>query len=207
MAMKIGKNEFKERVGQGIDNSFMRGAVSGAQDSMGVRRSNAAEELGNWEDWRSHGEEIRQHVLEHLDYYLEQLSKNVADLGGHVYFAETKEEANEYIRGVAQKKQAKKIVKAKSMVTEEIGLNSVLEEEGCEVIETDLGEYILQVDDHDPPSHIVVPALHKNKEQIRDVFKEKLGYEKTSKPEELAFHAREIFAQGIYERRYRHYRL
>ncbi|UTR10315.1 LutB/LldF family L-lactate oxidation iron-sulfur protein [Evansella sp. LMS18] len=192
MAMKIGSNEFKERVGQGIDNSFMRGAVSGAQDSMGVRRSNAAEELGNWEDWRSHGEEIRQHVLEHLDYYLEQLSKNVADLGGHVYFAETKEEANEYIRGVAQKKQAKKIVKAKSMVTEEIGLNSVLEEEGCEVIETDLGEYILQVDDHDPPSHIVVPALHKNKEQIRDVFKEKLGYEKTSKPEELAFHAREM---------------
>ncbi|WP_088034547.1 LutB/LldF family L-lactate oxidation iron-sulfur protein [Evansella clarkii] len=195
MAMKIGSNEFNERVGQGIDDAFMRGAVSGAQDSMGVRRTNAAEELGNWEDWRSHGEEIRQHVLEHLDYYLEQLSKNVVELGGHVFFAETKEEANEYIRGVAQKKQAKKIVKAKSMVTEEIGLNAVLEEEGCQVIETDLGEYILQVDDHDPPSHIVVPALHKNKEQIRDVFKEKLGYKKTSKPEELALHAREMLRE------------
>ena len=134
--------------------------------------------LGNWEEWRSHGEEIRQHVLENLDYYLEQLSENVAKRGGHVFFAQTKEEANEYIRGIVRKKNAKKIVKSKSMVTEEISLNAALEQEGCEVIETDLGEYILQIDDHDPPSHIVVPALHKNKEQIRDVFTEKLGYKK-----------------------------
>ena len=91
-----------------------------------------------------------------------------------------------------KKKNAKKIVKAKSMVTEEISLNSVLEQEGCEVVETDLGEYILQIDDHDPPSHIVVPALHKNKEQIRDVFAKKLGYKGTSKPEELAACAREV---------------
>lgn len=66
------------------------------------------------------------------------------------------------------------------MVTEEIHLNEALEKAGCEVIETDLGEYILQLDDHDPPSHIVVPALHKNKEQIRDTFKEKRGTTKLS---------------------------
>lgn len=72
------------------------------------------------------------------------------------------------------------------MVTEEIHLNSALEKAGCEVVETDLGEYILQLDDHDPPSHIVVPALHKNKEQIRDTFKEKRGYDKSEIPEELA---------------------
>ncbi len=78
------------------------------------------------------------------------------------------------------------------MVTEEIHMNAALEKLGCEVIETDLGEYILQVDDHDPPSHIVAPALHKNKEQIRDVFKEKLAYTKTEKPEELALHARHM---------------
>ncbi|MCL9797405.1 LUD domain-containing protein, partial [Frankia sp. AgKG'84/4] len=131
--------DFKDRVNKGIHDSFMRGAVAGAQERMGTRRNDAAAELGNWEDWRSHGEEIRQHVLEHLDYYLEQLSENVARRGGHVFFA----------------------------------------------------EYILQVDDHEPPSHIVVPALHKNKEQIRDVFTEKLGYQKTSKPEELAGHARQ----------------
>ncbi len=85
----------------------------------------------------------------------------------------------------------KKIIKAKSMVTEEISMNEALEELGCEVIESDLGEYILQIDDHEPPSHIVAPALHKNKDQIRDTFKTKKGYTKSSKPEELARFARE----------------
>lgn len=195
MAMKIGTDHFKERVEHGINDSFMRGAVAGAQNSMGVRRQTATEELGNWEEWRSHGEEIRQHVLANLDYYLEQLSENVAKRGGHVFFAQTAEQANDYIKGVVAKKNAKKVVKAKSMVTEEISLNKTLEEAGCSVVETDLGEYILQVDDHDPPSHIVVPALHKNKEQIRDVFTKKLGYQKTEKPEELAWHAREMLRQ------------
>ncbi|MBG9544812.1 amino acid dehydrogenase [Cytobacillus firmus] len=192
MAMKIGTNDFKDRVDSGINNSFMRGAVSGAQERLQTRRLDAAAELGNWEEWRSLSEEIRQHVLENLDFYLYQLSENVAKRGGHVYFAETGEEASAYIREVIEKKNARKVVKSKSMVTEEIHLNASLEEAGCQVIETDLGEYILQVDDHDPPSHIVAPALHKNKEQIRDVFAEKLSYQNTEKPEELAWHAREM---------------
>lgn len=195
MSMKISTTDFKERVDKGIQDSFMRGAVVGAQERMGTRRLDATIELGNWEEWRNHGEEIRKHVLDHLDYYLELLSENVAKRGGHVFFAQTAEQANEYISGVIKEKNAKKVVKAKSMVTEEIHLNQCLEDAGCEVIETDLGEYILQVDDHDPPSHIVVPALHKNKEQIRDVFSEKLGYKKTEKPEELAWHAREMLRQ------------
>ncbi|WP_079510125.1 LutB/LldF family L-lactate oxidation iron-sulfur protein [Mesobacillus jeotgali] len=195
MPMKIGADDFKERVQTGIHDSFMRGAVAGAQERMGTRRQDAADELGNWEEWRNHGEEIRQHVLENLDFYLEQLSENIASRGGHVFFAQTAEEATDYIKDVVRKKNAKKVVKAKSMVTEEINLNSTLEQAGCTVVETDLGEYILQVDDHDPPSHIVVPALHKNKEQIRDVFARKLGYQKTEKPEELAWHAREMLRQ------------
>lgn len=192
MPMNISTDKFEGRVNKGIHDSFMRGAVASAQDGMGQRRQAATDELGNWEEWRSHGEEIRQHVLENLDNYLELLSENVAKSGGHVFFAKTKEEANTYIREVVQKKKAKKIVKSKSMVTEEIHLNAVLEDASCEVVETDLGEYILQIDDHDPPSHIVVPALHKNKEQICEVFTKKLGYQKTSKPEELAWHAREM---------------
>ena len=192
MSMKIGNDQFKKRVDDGVNNAFMRFAVSSAQERLRSRRLDAAEELGNWEEWRALGEEIRQHTLENLDYYLEQLTDNVAKRGGHVFFAQTAEEANEYIKNVARKKQAKKVVKSKSMVTEEIHMNAALEELGCEVIETDLGEYILQVDDHDPPSHIVAPALHKNKEQIRDVFQEKLSYKKTEKPEELALHAREM---------------
>ncbi|WP_110111637.1 LutB/LldF family L-lactate oxidation iron-sulfur protein [Bacillus sp. CGMCC 1.16541] len=195
MAMKFGSDNFKERVDNGVNNTFMRFAVAGAQERLRTRRLDAAEELGNWEDWRALGEEIRQHTLDNLDYYLEQLTENVAKRGGHVFFAQTAEEANEYITNVAKQKQAKKIVKSKSMVTEEINMNQNLEAIGCEVIETDLGEYILQVDDHDPPSHIVAPALHKNKEQIRDVFKQKLAYKKTEKPEELALHAREMLRQ------------
>lgn len=189
--MKISDEKFFDRVDKGVNNSFMRNAVASAQERMQGKRLTATEELGNWEEWRKLGEEIRSHTLQNLDYYLEQLSENVKKRGGHVFFASTKEEANEYITKVAQEKQAKKVVKSKSMVTEEIHLNSALEKAGCEVIETDLGEYILQLDDHDPPSHIVVPALHKNKEQIRDTFKEKRGYDKSEIPEELALFARE----------------
>lgn len=192
MAIQIGENSFQKRVEEGMNNTFMRGAVSGAQERLIQRKLNAAKELGNWEEWRALGEEIRQHTLEHLDYYLMQLSENVADRGGHVFFAETVDDANQYIQEVITQKNGKKVVKSKSMVTEEIGLNHCLESAGCDVIETDLGEYILQIDDHDPPSHIVAPALHKNKEQIRDVFREKLAYTKTTKPEELALYAREM---------------
>lgn len=190
--MRIGNEQFTDRVASGLENRFMRGAVSGAQDRLEVRRQDAANELGDWEEWRAHGEEIRQHVLENLDYYLFQLSENVEKLGGHVFFAQTPEEANDYIKGVIKKKNAKKVVKSKSMVTEEIDLNHHLESVGCEVIETDLGEYILQIDDHDLPSHIVAPALHKNKEQVRDVFTRKLGYQGTDRPEELTQHARKM---------------
>lgn len=195
MAMKIGNEKFKDNVNKQMEDTFMRGAVAGAQERLRTRRLDAAEELGDWEEWRSHGEEIRQHTLDHLDYYLQELSENLQKRGGHVFFAATAEDANDYVKGIVKEKRAKKILKAKSMVTEEIGLNDVLEQEGCDVIETDLGEYILQLDDHDPPSHIVTPALHKNKEQIKDVFTEKLDYKLTSKPEELALHAREKLRQ------------
>ncbi|PEQ91493.1 LutB/LldF family L-lactate oxidation iron-sulfur protein [Bacillus cereus] len=184
MSMKISEKKFNDRVGDGIQDSFMRGAVSSAQTRLYTNRLKAADELGNWEEWRELGEQIRQHTLENLDYYLMQLSENVSKRGGHVYFAKTKEEAAKYIQDVAKKKQAKKIVKSKSMVTEEISMNHALEQIGCEVLESDLGEYILQVD-NDPPSHIIAPALHKNRTQIRDVFKEKLGYENSDDPYEM----------------------
>ncbi|WP_100406598.1 LutB/LldF family L-lactate oxidation iron-sulfur protein [Bacillus solitudinis] len=195
MAMKIGEIEFFGRVDKGIKNDFMRNAMVSAQERLKNGRVHAAEELGNWEDWRDLSEEIRQHTLENLDFYLEQLADNVTKKGGHIFFAQTAEEANEYIKKVVAEKEAKKIIKSKSMVTEEISMNEALEAMGCEVIETDLGEYILQIDDHDPPSHIVAPALHKNKDQIRDTFQEKKGYKNSSKPEELALFAREQLRQ------------
>lgn len=190
MSVRIGDPSFENRVQEGIENDFMRQAVSSAQGRLKTGRLNAAEELGDWEDWRTLGEEIRSHTLENLDYYLQQLSDQVAKRGGNVFFAETAEEANAYIQNVVKQKNGKKIAKSKSMVTEEIGLNEALQEVGAEVVETDLGEWILQLDE-DPPSHIVAPALHKNREQIQETFEEKRGYTKSDQPEELALFARE----------------
>ncbi|GIO23520.1 LutB/LldF family L-lactate oxidation iron-sulfur protein [Oceanobacillus sp. J11TS1] len=196
MSIKISEKPYKERIGQGIENDFMRQAVSSAQGRFRTGRLTQAEELGNWEDWRQLGSEIRSHTLENIDYYLYQLSEQVEKRGGNVFFAQTAEEANEYIENVVKKKNAKKVVKTKSMVTEEIGLNETLEKIGAEVVESDLGEWILQLDE-DPPSHIVTPALHKNRQQIRDTFQEKKGYNKSDTPEELAAFAREQLRQDF----------
>ncbi|GAB2535689.1 LutB/LldF family L-lactate oxidation iron-sulfur protein [Gracilibacillus alcaliphilus] len=190
MSIKIGDIPYNDRIDQGIDNEFMRQAVSSAQGRFRTGRLTQAEVLGDWEDWRQIGEEIRTHTLENIDYYLYQLSEQVEKRGVHVFFAETAEEANEYVENVIKKKKAKKVVKTKSMVTEEIGLNHALENAGATVVESDLGEWILQLDE-DPPSHIVTPALHKNRQQIRDTFTEKRGYDQTDSPEELAAFARQ----------------
>ncbi|MFF2909802.1 LutB/LldF family L-lactate oxidation iron-sulfur protein [Paenibacillus sp. NPDC057934] len=199
MSLQTDKREFSERTSEGLGKHFMRSAVSSAQDSLKTRRLSAATALGDWEQWRSIGQQIPQHTLKNLDYYLEQLADNVEKKGGHVYFAKTKEEASSYIRDIVMQKKAKKIVKSKSMVTEEIEMNRVLMDAGCELIETDLGEYILQIDDWDPPSHIVAPALHKDRSQIQRVFTEKLGYTGDENPENLARFARTVLRQKFLE--------
>ncbi len=125
-----------------MKDEFMRQSVANAQERMFANRQIAADKLGNWEEWREMGMDIRNHVLENLDYYLQQLSDNVAKNGGHVFFAKTAEQATDYIESIVQKKNAKKVVKSKSMVTEEIDLNRVIQQNDCEVVETDLGEYI-----------------------------------------------------------------
>lgn len=197
MAIKFNDNAFKKNVKTNIENDFMRGAVASAQDRLHGGRLKAVDELGDWEQWRNHGEEIRQHVLENLDYYLYELSENVEKAGGHVFFAQTPDEANAYIQKVVQEKNAKRVIKAKSMVTEEISLNEALESIGCTVLETDLGEYILQLDDHDRPSHIVAPSVHKNRFQIKEVFVEKLGYpaDGSADAKDLARFVREILRE------------
>lgn len=190
MGMRIGTDAFYERTGEALQDPAIKRAVPPAQERLTSARLRAIEEMDDWEEWRTLGEKIRLHTLEHIDYYLYELSENVRKNGGHVFFAETAEEATAYIEEVVENKQAKKIVKSKSMVTEEIRLNPVLEKAGCEVVETDLGEYIIQLE-NDPPSHFLAPALHKTKEQVRDIFTKHRGYEKTEKPEELTLFARE----------------
>src|SRR5690625_4843292 len=198
MSLNISRAPYDERVQKGIEDDFMRQAVSSAQGRFRSGRKKQADKLGNWEDWRTLGEEIRTHTLENIDYYLQQLSNNVCSRGGNVFFAQTGEEANEYIQHVVKKKSAKKVVKSKSMVTEEIGLNEQLEKDGVDVVESDLGEWILQLDE-DPPSHIDTPALHKNKEQIRETFAEKRGYTGSDIPEDLGLFAREQLRKDFLE--------
>lgn len=198
MSLKTSNLAFKQRVDNQIHNEMMRKAVVKAQETIGANRQKMVDELGHWEEWRDLAKQIRNHVLANLDAYLYQLSEKVQQNGGKVYFAETAEEATQYIRQVALEKNAKTIVKSKSMVTEEIGLNEVLEKEGMKVVETDLGEYLLQIVG-DKPSHIVVPAIHKDRHRIRQELHDALGYEGTEQPEEMNAFVRKTLRKDFLE--------
>lgn len=113
--------------------------------------------------------EVKQHTLEHLDEYLEQAETALVGNGAKVHFAATAESAREMVLGILKDRGAKRVVKSKSMVTEEIHLNDFLEKNGVECVETDLGEFIIQIDG-DTPSHIVQPIIHKNRRQVAESF-------------------------------------
>ncbi|MDP0164379.1 LutB/LldF family L-lactate oxidation iron-sulfur protein [Glaesserella parasuis] len=198
MSLKTSNLAFKKRVDDQIHNAMMRKAVVKAQETIGANRQRMVDELGHWEEWRDAAKQIRNHVLANLDAYLYQLSEKVQQNGGKVFFAETAEEATAYIRQIALEKNAKKIVKSKSMVTEEIGLNDVLENEGIKVVETDLGEYLLQIVG-DKPSHIVVPAIHKDRYKIRQELHEQLGYNGSETPEEMTAFVRQVIRKDFLE--------
>lgn len=150
----------------------MRASVAKAQDAQFQKRTEARRQLGHWEGWRDLSAEIRQHVIKHLPDYLEEFSDNVQKNGGHVFFAKDGDEASTFIKQLAIKKQAHHIVKSKSMVTTEIGLDKeLLTIPGLSLMETDLAEFILQEDNWDEPTHIVFPTLHKNRNQIQKVLK------------------------------------
>ncbi|WJV61163.1 LutB/LldF family L-lactate oxidation iron-sulfur protein [Pectobacteriaceae bacterium C52] len=196
MYLKTSDVKFKDRIRIQIEDPIMRKAVANAQERIGTNRQKMVDELGHWEAWRDYAGQVRDHVLSNLDAYLYQLSEQVIANGGHVCFAKTKEEATQYILQVVQSKNASKVVKSKSMVTEEIGINHVLQEAGINVIETDLGEYILQLD-QDPPSHVVVPAIHKDRYQIRQVLHETLGYDGPETPEAMTLFIRQKIRQDF----------
>src|SRR5688572_29621470 len=115
--------------------------------------------------------DIKQHALDHLDYYLEQLTENVKKNGGHVHFAATAEDARRIILDICKQTKASRVIKSKSMVSEEINLAHVMEAAGMDVVETDLGEFIVQIS-HDKPSHLVAPIVHKDKASIAKLFSE-----------------------------------
>lgn len=184
MGLSTSNLPLKERIEKEVNNEVLRRNLIKAQNVIGANRKKMMDELGHFEEWRDLSKQIRNHVIDNLDGYLYQLAEKVEYNGGKVFFATTSEEATSYIQKVAKEKNAKKVVKSKSMVTEEIGLNEALEELGIEVLETDLGEFVLQIVD-DRPSHIVVPAIHLSRTEIRQRLHDKLGYQGPETPEEM----------------------
>src|SRR5882724_3103937 len=172
----------------------LRGALRNATSLFGKRRLAAARGLDNWEELRTEARAIKDEVLLNLDKYLEQFVTNAESRGAQVHWARDAAEANEIVCRLANERSARKVVKSKSMVTEEIHLNAAIEAEGLEVIETDLGEYIIQLAG-EAPSHIIVPAIHKTKKQIAELFTAKLGIEPTDDVDKLTSAARRVLRQ------------
>src|SRR5207302_9615798 len=142
--------------------------------SFTIKRDAAFRELENGEALRDRAREIKQETISNLDSYLIELEANILRLGGTVHWARTGEEARDIVLNLARSRSVKSVVKAKSMVTEEIEINEALERAGIEAVETDLGEYSVQLA-REKPSHILAPAVHKSKEDISELFADKLG--------------------------------
>lgn len=164
----------KERAKTALQDDYLRGAVKYTTERLKSGKQAAVEEHGNWEQWRERGRQIRLHTIAYLDYYLEQFAANARANGAHVHFAADAEEAVRIVTEIAKAKKARTVVKSKSMVTEELQINEHLEAIGIEAIETDLGEYIIQLA-KETPSHIIIPAIHKNKRQIAELLSADAG--------------------------------
>jgi L-lactate dehydrogenase complex protein LldF len=159
-------------------------------------RCAAMDELGSFEALRQHMKRIRQHSLDNLDQYLARFELEATNNGNKVHFAENGDEMNSIVLDICQQHRARSVAKGKSMVTEETNLNSYLERGGVEVVETDLGEYIIQ-QAGETPSHIVGPALHKSKQQIRDQFlaKHDLGDRELEDIGDIVSEARQVLRE------------
>ncbi len=153
--------------------------------------------IKDWEAARRRCQEIKREAVNHLDKYLLQFEEKVVARGGHVFWAEDSQQACAYVCGLAQRRGVKTVVKSKSMVTEEIGLAHELQKLGIKSWETDLGEYIVQLR-NEPPYHIVTPAMHLNRKQIGDLFREKLEPSLSDDPVELMAAARRKLRQAFF---------
>jgi len=170
--MQIASMHFKARAGEKLADVKLQAALKKLQTNFVRGRAERVAELDNFAAIRDAGAAIRDRALAHLDLYLAEFERNATQAGAVVHWAETTEEANRIVCAIAAQHGVRRIVKSKSMVSEECGLNEALEAAGLEVIETDLGEYILQLA-HEPPSHIVAPVVHKTRDEISDLFSEK----------------------------------
>jgi L-lactate dehydrogenase complex protein LldF len=187
---------FKSSVVIALDDIQLQTALDRGTTRAVNGRISAMGETGAAPELRAQARAARLRALNHLPELLETLERNVTANGGTVLWAQTGAEANEAILQICREHGVRRVTKGKSMVTEESGLNHVLEEHGIEINESDLGEYIIQLA-HEPPSHIVFPMLHKTKEATAQLLHEKLGMPMTDKPEDMT-----RFVRGVMRRKY-----
>lgn len=193
---------FTQRVHLALHDQTLRKALNHASGGFVAKRAAQVAALPEYEALRERARELKEHVLANLDGYLERYEAEVIRQGGQVHWAATAEEARAIILGICKRVGAKTITKGKSMVSEEIGLNDALEATGYKVIETDLGEYIIQLA-KEPPSHIIVPAVHKTRAQVADLFDtahRPLGYDKhLTEVSEMVNEARQVLRRHYFE--------
>ena len=175
-----------------LGNAQLRANLGHATRTIRDKRLAVVSELPDWEELREAGRAIKESVMARLPELLEQFEANFTARGGTIHWARDAGEANRIVAALIRDQGADEVVKVKSMATQEIGLNEYLEEQGIAAFETDLAELIVQLD-HDKPSHILVPAIHKNRSQVRDIFlreMEGVDPELTNEPARLAAAAR-----------------
>ena len=196
--MKSAAHDFPSRARAGLQNPDLARAMARARTGFIDKRRAAVEALPEYPQLRRIAREIKEHTLQHLDYYLERFEARVREHGGHVHWASTPAEARAIVLDVCRAAGAKRITKGKSMVGEEIALNEALEAAGFEPIETDLGEYIIQLA-NEPPSHIIAPAIHKTRDQIADLFHARHAryglHERRTEPTALVGEARTVLRE------------
>ncbi len=198
--MEVRTQEFKQRARLALDDMDLQQALAKLKTGFVVNRALAVSALPEFAALKRDARSIKEHTLAHLDFYLETFEENVRRNGGHVHWAATTEDARRIIVDICAKAAAKRVTKGKSMIGEEIGVNEALEAAGVDVLETDLGEYIIQLA-KEPPSHIIAPAIHKTKAQITELFyKHHAAHGKTKRVteiEDIVNEAREVLREGF----------
>ncbi|MBV9267495.1 MAG: iron-sulfur cluster-binding protein [Acidobacteriaceae bacterium] len=194
MSIRVGEAaeapEFPTAAKRLIQDSQIRRNVRHATDVIRGKRNRVVAELDDWEQLRASAHAIKEHTLRNLVRYLEQFEAACTNAGGEVHWAQDADEANQTIVGLIQAEKKSEVIKVKTMTSDEIGLNTALEAAGIIPSETDLADLIVQLG-RDQPSHIVVPALHRNRAEIRQIFRREMNLPALSDdPEELAAAAR-----------------
>jgi L-lactate dehydrogenase complex protein LldF len=180
----IGMPKFPKNAKIALANIQQRQNLHHATTTIRGKRAAVVGELENWEELRLAGEAIKNRTLRHLDHYLLQLEASLTRSGAVVHWAQDAAEANQIVIDLVRAKGVDEVVKVKSMATQELDLNEALEEAGIAAWETDLAELIVQLG-HDRPSHILVPAIHRNRSEVRDIFIKEMGLYGTPAPEGL----------------------